>query len=48
MSFTSQKLRGDSEAGGKITPLRINKDGTLQVHVDDTGTEKTLVAEYLW
>ena len=31
MSFASQRLRGESAAGQSIIPLRVNKDGTLQV-----------------
>ena len=31
MNFAPQQLRGDLVAGETVTPLRINKDGTLQV-----------------
>ena len=34
MNFSPQKLRGESEVGDAVTPLRINKDGTLQVSSD--------------
>ena len=31
MSFSTQRLRGDTAAGQEIIPLGVNKDGTLQV-----------------
>ena len=31
MSFSTQRLRGDTAAGPEIIPLGVNKDGTLQV-----------------
>ena len=31
MNFSPQQLRGDTSAGRTVTPLRVNKDGTLQV-----------------
>lgn len=34
MDFSPQRLRGDTNAGETVTPLKINKDGTLQVPAD--------------
>jgi hypothetical protein len=31
MNFSPQRLRGEINAGHTVTPLRVNKDGTLQV-----------------
>lgn len=33
MNFAPQKLRGQHAAGEIVTPLRVNKDGTLQVRL---------------
>lgn len=33
MNFSPQKLRSADTAGDKVTPLRINVDGTLQVYL---------------
>lgn len=33
MDFSPQRLRGDLGVGHTVTPLRINKDGTLQVQL---------------
>jgi biotin-(acetyl-CoA carboxylase) ligase len=34
MNFAPQRLRGDTDAGDTVTPLKVNKDGTLQVIAD--------------
>jgi hypothetical protein len=31
MNFSPQRLRGETSAGHTVTPLKVNKDGTLQV-----------------
>ena len=34
MDFGPQKLRGEATSGEVVTPIKINKDGTLQVRLD--------------
>ena len=34
MNFAPQRLRGDTNVGDTVTPLKVNKDGTLQVPAD--------------
>lgn len=33
MNFSPQRLRGDNSAGHTVTPLKVNRDGTLQVAI---------------
>jgi hypothetical protein len=57
MDLSEQRLRDPSAAntaGGRVRPLHLNPDGTLQVEVvgegegEGKGGQRTLVAEYLW
>lgn len=46
--FEFEEEQDMSSRGDEVLPLRINEDGTLQVFEFKTGTEKMLVADYLW
>lgn len=49
MDFTAlQTLRSGEDEGRNVLPIRINKDGTLQVKfADNQFVERTLIADYL-
>lgn len=49
MDFSPQTLRPEKELrqGRRVIPLRINRDGTLQVRFESDGSEGALVTEYL-
>jgi hypothetical protein len=48
VDFSSEEIEEMSSKGDDVLPLRINDDGTLQVFDLKSGTEKVLVADYLW
>jgi biotin-[acetyl-CoA-carboxylase] ligase BirA-like protein len=43
-----QKLRSGDYMNKNVLPIRVNIDGTLQVRLENTDEETTLIADYLW
>lgn len=51
MSMSARRLRSETltfEESDEILPLRLNRDGTLQVRFTANNTETTLIADYTW